>query len=38
MVATMADQPFTVANIPVSSWSFAIRIWLATMPALFVRF
>ena len=38
MVATIAEQPFTVANIPVSSWSFAIRIWLATILALFVSF
>ena len=36
MIATIAEQPFTVANIPVSSWSFAIRIWLATILALFV--
>jgi uncharacterized membrane protein YccC len=27
-----------VANIPVSSWSFAIRVWLATILALFVSF
>ena len=38
MVATIAEQPLTVANIPVNSWSFAIRIWLATIPALFVCF
>jgi uncharacterized membrane protein YccC len=38
VVATIAEQPFTVANIPVSSWSFAIRIWLATILALFVSF
>ncbi|MET4482157.1 FUSC family protein [Bradyrhizobium sp. F1.13.3] len=38
MVATIADQPFTVARIPVSSWSFAIRVWLATVLALFVSF
>ena len=38
MVAAIAEQPFTVANIPVSSWSFAIRIWLATILALFVSF
>jgi hypothetical protein len=38
VVATIAEQPFTVANIPVSSWSFAIRIWLATILALFASF
>ena len=37
-VATIAEQPFTVANIPVSSWSRAIRIWLATILAWFVCF
>ncbi|WP_024519664.1 FUSC family protein [Bradyrhizobium sp. Tv2a-2] len=34
----MAEQPFTVAKVPVSSWSFAIRVWLATILALFVSF
>jgi uncharacterized membrane protein YccC len=38
VVATIAEQPFTVAKIPVSSWSFAIRVWLATILALFVSF
>ena len=38
MIATIAEQPFTVAKIPVSSWSFAIRVWLATILALFVSF
>ncbi|GLR84116.1 membrane protein [Bradyrhizobium iriomotense] len=38
MVATMAEQPFTVAKVPVSSWSFAVRVWLATILALFVSF
>jgi uncharacterized membrane protein YccC len=38
VVATIAEQPFTVANIPVSPWSFAIRIWLATILALFAGF
>jgi uncharacterized membrane protein YccC len=38
VVATTAEQPFTVAKIPVSSWSFAIRVWLATILALFVSF
>lgn len=38
MVAAIAEQPFTVANTPVSSWNFAIRIWLATILALFVSF
>ena len=38
MVATTSEQPFTLAKIPVSSWSFAIRIWLATILALFVSF
>lgn len=38
MIATIAEQPFTVAKIPVSSWGFAIRVWLATVLALFVSF
>ncbi|MEH2484666.1 FUSC family protein [Bradyrhizobium sp. AZCC 2230] len=38
MIATTAEQPFTVAKIPVSSWGFAIRVWLATILALFVSF
>jgi uncharacterized membrane protein YccC len=38
VVATIAEQPFAVAKIPVSSWSFAIRIWLATILALFISF
>ena len=38
MIATIAEQPFTVAKIPVSSWGFAIRVWLATILALFVSF
>ena len=38
MVAIVSEQPFTVANIPLSSWSFAIRVWLAMILALFVSF
>ncbi|WP_063621785.1 FUSC family protein [Bradyrhizobium sp. Ec3.3] len=38
MVAITTEQRYTVANIPVSSWSFAIRVWLATILALFVSF
>ncbi|MET4444621.1 putative membrane protein YccC [Bradyrhizobium sp. GM2.2] len=38
VIATTSEQPFTVAKIPVSSWSFAIRVWLATILALFVSF
>ena len=38
VVAAIAEQRFAVANIPVGSWSFAIRIWLATILALFVSF
>jgi uncharacterized membrane protein YccC len=38
LVETIAQQPFSVAKIPVSSWTFAIRIWLATILALFVSF
>ncbi len=38
VVATTAEEPFTVATIPVNSWSFAIRVWLATILALFVSF
>jgi uncharacterized membrane protein YccC len=37
VVATTAEQPFT-AKIPVSSWSFAIRVCLATILALFISF
>ena len=38
MVATTAEQPFTLAKIPISSWSFAIRVWLAMILALLVSF
>lgn len=38
MVATTAQQPFILARIPASSWSFAVRVWLATILALFVSF
>jgi uncharacterized membrane protein YccC len=38
LVTTTAPQPVTVAKIPVSSWTFAIRVWLATILALFVSF
>ncbi|MCC8944847.1 FUSC family protein [Bradyrhizobium sp. Arg62] len=38
MVATTTEQPLTIAKIPVGSWSFAIRIWMATILALFVSF
>jgi uncharacterized membrane protein YccC len=38
MVATTARRTFSVANIPASSWSFAIRVWLAMILALFVGF
>jgi uncharacterized membrane protein YccC len=38
VVAKTAEQPFTVAKIPVSSWGFAIRVWLAIVLALFVSF
>ena len=38
VLAITAGQPFFVAKIPIASWSFAIRIWLATVLALFVSF
>jgi energy-coupling factor transporter transmembrane protein EcfT len=38
VIAAISEQPFIVAKIPVSSWSFAIRVWLATILALFVSF
>jgi uncharacterized membrane protein YccC len=38
LVATIAEQPFIIAKIPVSSWAFALRIWLATILPLFVSF
>jgi uncharacterized membrane protein YccC len=37
LVETIAQQPLS-AKIPLSSWTFAIRIWLATILALFVSF
>ncbi|MHC2334202.1 FUSC family protein [Bradyrhizobium sp. USDA 4454] len=36
--ATTIQQPFTMAKIPVSSWAFAVRVWVATILALFVSF
>jgi len=38
VVTTVAEQPFTVVKVPVSSWTFAIRVWLAMVLALFVSF
>src|SRR5262249_27959075 len=38
MVATAARLPFSMAKIPSSSWTFAVRVWLATVLALFVAF
>jgi uncharacterized membrane protein YccC len=38
LAATIAEQPFTVAKIPVSSWTFGLRVWLAMILALFVSF
>jgi uncharacterized membrane protein YccC len=38
VVAIASEQPLTIANIPLSSWSFAIRVWLAMILALFVSF
>jgi uncharacterized membrane protein YccC len=38
LVATTAKRPFSVAKIPVSSWTFGIRVWLAMILALFVSF
>jgi uncharacterized membrane protein YccC len=38
MVGTTAERTFSVANIPIGSWSFAIRVWLAIILALFVSF
>jgi uncharacterized membrane protein YccC len=38
VAATIAEQPFTVAKIPVSSLTFAIRVWLAMILALLVSF
>ncbi|VIO73087.1 p-hydroxybenzoic acid efflux pump subunit AaeB [Bradyrhizobium ivorense] len=38
VVATTTEQRLTIAKIPVGAWSFAIRIWLATILALFVSF
>lgn len=38
MVATTAQQPLSFAKISVGSWTFAVRVWLATILALFVSF
>jgi uncharacterized membrane protein YccC len=38
LAGTIAEPPFTIAKIPVSSWSFAIRVWLTMILALFVSF
>ena len=38
MLAITAQQPFTLAKIPASSWTFAVRVWLATILALFISF
>jgi uncharacterized membrane protein YccC len=38
VVATTAQQPFTIARLPASSWTLAVRVWLATILALFVSF
>jgi uncharacterized membrane protein YccC len=38
VLATAARESFTVAKIPIASWGFAIRVWLATILALFVSF
>jgi uncharacterized membrane protein YccC len=38
VVAIVSEQAFTIAKIPVSSWTFAIRVWLAMILALFVSF
>ena len=36
--AAVVRPPFTVAGIPGASWLFALRIWLATVLALYVSF
>jgi uncharacterized membrane protein YccC len=38
LIATTAQQPFSIAKISARSWTFAIRVWLATILALFVCF
>src|SRR5262245_30930335 len=38
VVAVTAERPFTIVRIPVTSWSYAIRVWLATVLALLVSF
>ncbi|NEU97117.1 FUSC family protein [Bradyrhizobium uaiense] len=38
MIATAAQQPFSMAKIPPDSLTFAVRVWLATILALFVSF
>jgi hypothetical protein len=36
MMATMVQQRFTVPKVQASSWAFAVRVWPATILALFV--
>jgi uncharacterized membrane protein YccC len=38
LIATTTQQPFTIAKIPASCWTFAVRVWVATILALFVSF
>jgi uncharacterized membrane protein YccC len=38
LIATTTQQPFSLAKIPADMWSFAVRVWLATILALFVSF
>ncbi|MGV7212932.1 FUSC family protein [Bradyrhizobium sp. UFLA05-112] len=38
MEATIADEPFTIVKIPASSCTFAVRVWLAIILALFASF
>lgn len=38
MIATTTQQLFTIAKIPASCWTFAVRVWVATILALFVSF
>src|SRR6516165_6495474 len=38
VAAIASKQPFAIARIPVRSWTFAIRVWLAMILALFVSF
>jgi uncharacterized membrane protein YccC len=38
LIARTTQQLFTIAKVPASCWTFAVRVWVATILALFVSF